>query len=107
MTSGETAGRVFAYFNSIAGPSLTHPDWGGKLHPKPMLRNFFKTAYRNIVKNKVYAIINFIGLTTGLALCLLIIVYVRSETGYDQFHTKIDRLYRINYEAPNGLWHLP
>ncbi|HTF19377.1 MAG TPA: ABC transporter permease [Chryseolinea sp.] len=68
-----------------------------------MLRNFFKTAYRNIVKNKVYAIINFIGLTTGLALCLLIIVYVRSETGYDQFHTKIDRLYRINYEAPNGL----
>ena len=68
-----------------------------------MLKNFFKTAYRNIVKNKVYAIINFVGLTTGLALSLLIIVYVRSETGYDQFHTKIDRLYRIKYVAPNGL----
>lgn len=68
-----------------------------------MLKNFFKTAYRNIVKNKVYATINFVGLTTGLALCLLIIVYVRSETGYDKFHTKIDRLYRIKYEAPNGL----
>src|SRR5690349_14297789 len=68
-----------------------------------MLRNFLKTAYRNIVKNKVYAIINFVGLTTGLALSLLIIVYVRSETGYDQFHSKLDRLYRIKYEAPNGL----
>lgn len=68
-----------------------------------MLTNFFKTAYRNIVRNKVYATINFTGLTTGLALCLLIIVYVRSETGYDQFHAKIDRLYRIKYEAPNGL----
>src|SRR5690349_13642511 len=68
-----------------------------------MLRNFLKTAYRNIVKNKVYAIINFVGLTTGLALCLLIIVYVRSETGFDKFHSKIDRLYRIKYEAPNGL----
>ena len=68
-----------------------------------MLKNFFKTAYRNIVKNKVYATINFVGLTTGLALSLLIIVYVRSETGYDQFHTKLDRLYRIKYVAPNGL----
>lgn len=68
-----------------------------------MLKNFFKTAYRNILKNRVYALINFVGLTSGLALCLLIIVYVRSETGYDKFHTKIDRLYRINYAAPNGL----
>ncbi|MGC3943420.1 MAG: ABC transporter permease [Chryseolinea sp.] len=68
-----------------------------------MLKNFFKTAYRNIVKNKVYASINFVGLTTGLALCLLILVYLRSETGYDKFHSKIDRLYRIKYVAPNGL----
>lgn len=68
-----------------------------------MLRNFLRTAYRNIARNRVYAIINFTGLTTGLALCLLIIVYVRSEMGYDRFHTKIDRLYRISYETPNGL----
>lgn len=68
-----------------------------------MLKNFFKTAIRNIARNKAYAAINFVGLTSGLALCLLIIVYVRSEIGYDSFHANADRLYRINYFAPNGM----
>lgn len=68
-----------------------------------MLKNFFKTASRNIVKYKAYSLINFIGLTCGLALALLIISYVRNELSYDQFHTKIDRLYRIHYSGPNNL----
>ncbi len=68
-----------------------------------MLRNFFKTAGRNILKHKAYAIINFAGLTAGLALSLLIITYVRSELSFDQFHEKADRLYRIAYAAPNGM----
>lgn len=68
-----------------------------------MLRNFFKTAYRNIVKYRAYSTINFIGLTCGLSLALLIITYVRSELGYDRFHEKANRLYRIRYVAPNGL----
>jgi putative ABC transport system permease protein len=68
-----------------------------------MLKNFFKTAGRNILKNKAYSIINFSGLTTGLALSLLILTYVRSEFSYDRFHEKADRLYRIKYVAPNGL----
>lgn len=67
-----------------------------------MLRNFFKTATRNILMYKTYSFINFVGLTTGLALALLIITYVRSELSYDQFNTKLDRLYRIKYLAPNG-----
>ncbi len=68
-----------------------------------MLRNFFKTAYRNILKYKSYSMINFIGLTCGIALTLLILVYVRSELSYDRFHEKADRLYRLRYSAPNGL----
>lgn len=68
-----------------------------------MLKNFFKTAYRNIVKYRAYSTINFIGLTCGLSLALLIITYVRSELGYDRFHDKANRLYRIRYVAPNGL----
>jgi putative ABC transport system permease protein len=68
-----------------------------------MLRNFFKTAIRNILKYKAYSVINFAGLTTGLALSLLILTYVRSELSYDTFHEKADRLYRIKYVAPNGL----
>jgi putative ABC transport system permease protein len=68
-----------------------------------MLRNFFKTAGRNILKYKAYSIINFIGLTSGLALSLLIMSYVRSELSYDKFHEKVERVYRLNYTVPNGL----
>ena len=48
-----------------------------------MLKNFFKTAGRNIIKYKAYSLINFVGLTAGIALALLIMTYVRSELGYD------------------------
>jgi putative ABC transport system permease protein len=68
-----------------------------------MLKNFFKTALRTIQKNKTFALINFIGLTCGLSLALLIMSYVRSELSYDRFHEKADNLYRIKYVAPNGL----
>jgi len=68
-----------------------------------MLRNFFKTAARNILRHKAYSAINFIGLTCGVTLALLIMVYVRSEISFDDFHAKGDRLYRIKYVAPNGL----
>jgi putative ABC transport system permease protein len=68
-----------------------------------MLKNFFTTAWRNILRHKTYAIINFIGLTCGLTLALLIFAYVRSEMSYDRFHEKADRLYRFGYTVPNGL----
>jgi len=68
-----------------------------------MLRNFFKTAGRNILKYKAYSVINFIGLTCWLALALLILTYVRSELSYDTFHEEAERLYRLRYTAPNGL----
>jgi putative ABC transport system permease protein len=65
-----------------------------------MLQNFFKTAVRTILRNQSYALINFVGLTSGVALALLIMAYVRSELSYDRFHEKADRLYRIRYDAP-------
>ncbi|HEY0743961.1 MAG TPA: ABC transporter permease, partial [Chryseosolibacter sp.] len=68
-----------------------------------MFQNFLRTALRTIVKYKAYATINFLGLTTGFALALLIVAYVRSEVSYDRFHANADRLYRIKYVAPNGL----
>lgn len=68
-----------------------------------MVTNFLKTASRNIAKYKVYSVINFIGLTCGLAVALLILSYVRHELSYDNFHTNIDRLYRLKYTVPNGL----
>lgn len=68
-----------------------------------MLKNFFTTAARVILRQKTYAVINFVGLTSGVALALLIFAYVRSEVSYDRFHEKGDRIYRIRYDTPNGL----
>ncbi len=68
-----------------------------------MLKNFFKTALRNIIKNKAYSFINYVGLTCGLALALLILAYVRNEISYDQFHEKASRLYRFGYTVSNGM----
>lgn len=68
-----------------------------------MISNFFRTAWRNILKHKTYAIINFVGLTCGLTLSLLIFTYTREELRFDTFHEKLDRMYRIKYTAPNDL----
>lgn len=51
-----------------------------------MLRNYIKIAFRNLLKNKVFSIINIAGLAIGMAVCMLILLYVSHELSYDQFH---------------------
>jgi len=63
-----------------------------------MLKNYFKTAWRNIRKNKLYSFINIIGLTTGISSCLLIGVYIWNEVTYDNFHENADRIARVTME---------
>jgi len=60
-----------------------------------MLKNYLKTALRNIEKHKVHTVINVLGLTVGLAFFILIGLYVRCELGYDGFHENKDRIYRV------------
>ncbi len=60
-----------------------------------MLRNHVKTALRNMSRNKLYSLINLFGLAVGLAVCLLIWLWVRDELSYDRFHANADRIYRI------------
>jgi putative ABC transport system permease protein len=60
-----------------------------------MLRNYFITAWRNLIKNKAFSIINILGLSTGLTCFLLILLFVQDELHYDQFNQKADRTYRI------------
>lgn len=60
-----------------------------------MLKSYLTIAFRNILKNKGTSLINLLGLTIGLASCLLIFMYVRAELSFDQFHSKADDLYRI------------
>ena len=63
-----------------------------------MFRNYLKTAFRNLGKNKLYSGINIIGLTAGLAACLLIGVFINHELSYDQFNTNADRIVRVTME---------
>lgn len=60
-----------------------------------MLKNYFKIALRNLWKHKVFSLINIMGLTVGMAACLLISMYVTFELTYDAFHSKSDRIYRL------------
>jgi putative ABC transport system permease protein len=59
-----------------------------------MLKNYFVTAYRNLVKNWSYSFINIIGLSVGLAASIFILLFVFHELSYDTFHKKSDRIYR-------------
>lgn len=53
-----------------------------------MLKNYIKIAWRNIIRNKGYSLINILGLAVGLACCILIAQYIQDELSYDDFHEK-------------------
>lgn len=64
-----------------------------------MIKNYFKIAFRNIVRHKAYSIINIAGLAIGLACSILIFLWVQHERSYDRFHTNADKIYRITADA--------
>ncbi|MDB5024705.1 MAG: yknZ 4 [Mucilaginibacter sp.] len=67
-----------------------------------MFRNYVKTAFRSLTKNKAFTAINILGLALGLATCLLIVLYVADELSYDRYNTKADRIYRVNEDLKLG-----
>ena len=64
-----------------------------------MLKNYFKIAWRNIVRHKAYSAINIAGLTVGIAACLLIFLVVRFELSFDTFQPGYKSTYRITSEV--------
>ncbi len=60
-----------------------------------MLKNYFRISLRNLKRNKGYTIINILGLSMGIAICLLIFLVISFESGFDQFHKNKNRIYRI------------
>jgi putative ABC transport system permease protein len=60
-----------------------------------MIKNYFKTAWRNLWKNKVFSLINILGLSLGMAACLLILQYVNFELSYDHFNKNAANIYRV------------
>ena len=60
-----------------------------------MIKNYFKIALRNLLRNKVFSFINVAGLSIGLACCMLILLYTKDEVTFDAFHEKKNNLYRL------------
>ena len=69
-----------------------------------MFQNYLKIAYRNLVRHKIYSLINISGLAIGIAFCVLAFLFVRNEWTYDAFHENADRIYRVYQDGyPIGL----
>jgi putative ABC transport system permease protein len=60
-----------------------------------MIKNYVVLAFRNLVKDKFYSLINILGLTIGVTCGMLLFLYVSDELSYDRYHEKADRIYRI------------
>ncbi len=67
-----------------------------------MIKNYFKIAWRSLLNNKVYSLLNILGLAISLACFLLVTLYVIDELSYDRYHEKAERIYRINSDITLG-----
>ena len=60
-----------------------------------MIRNYLKLAYRNLLKRKLFSVVNILGLAIGMSACFLILQYFHFESSYDNFHKDADRIFRV------------
>lgn len=70
-----------------------------------MLKNYILIAWRNLLRNKSFSLINILGLAVSMSVCLLIIMVIVDQYSFDKFHSKKDRIYRIHttrYQENNG-----
>ncbi len=71
-----------------------------------MFKNYLKIAWRNLLRNKAFSLLNILGLSVGLAVTILIVLWINFEMGYDQFHVNKDRLYQVynKYPVDGEIW---
>lgn len=71
-----------------------------------MIKNYLKIAWRNLIRNKSFSLLNIVGLSIGLAVTALILIWISFEVGIDQFHENKDRIYQVYNKAPvdGELW---
>src|SRR5687768_3964864 len=67
-----------------------------------MIRNYLLTAWRNLARNKFYSALNIAGLAVGLAVGIMILLWVQDELSYDGFHSKAERIFKINSHLGSG-----
>jgi putative ABC transport system permease protein len=62
-----------------------------------MIKNYFKTAFRNLWRNKVFSSINIFGLAFGLSCCLMMVLFIKNELSYDRFNKNVKSIYRVAF----------
>ncbi len=67
-----------------------------------MIKNYINIAFRNLLKYRGYTAINLVGLSLGLTVGVLILLFVTDELAYDKFHSKADRIFKITTANPKG-----
>ena len=71
-------------------------------NPKSMLKNYFTVAIRNLRKHSFYSFINMAGLSIGIAVCFIILLFIFNELSYDKHHTQAARIFRLKSEVKFG-----
>ncbi|MEO6819776.1 MAG: ABC transporter permease, partial [Ginsengibacter sp.] len=64
-----------------------------------MLKNYFKIAFRSLIKNKSFSFINIAGLSIGISVCFIIMLFVQDELSFDRFNENADRIVRVVFKA--------
>jgi putative ABC transport system permease protein len=67
-----------------------------------MIKNYFTTAWRNMIRNKTSSFINVSGLSIGIACVLMIVIYIQNELSYDKFHKDADRIFQVTLKGNMG-----
>lgn len=87
---------------AIISNRQTTPAWADiKLNRSFMFKNYFKTAWRSLIRNKIYSFVNVLGLSLGICACLSIYLITRYEFSFDTFHPGKDRIFCVDF-AGNG-----
>jgi putative ABC transport system permease protein len=73
-----------------------------------MIKSYFTVTMRSLIRNRLYSVINILGLSIGIASCILILLWVADEKSFDKFHPKADRLYQVwantNFDGKITSW---
>jgi ABC-type antimicrobial peptide transport system permease subunit len=83
--------------------SSFHPHSNNSLNLH-MVRNYFVIAWRTMTRNKVYTVINVLGLSLGISACLIVYMVVSHELSFDRFHRDADRIFRVKTGEPAVQW---
>jgi putative ABC transport system permease protein len=87
--------RPYSNAATVISDQKAMPLWSSwKLKRNYMFRNYLRIAWRNLVRQRLYSLINISGLAVGLAVCMLIMLYVAHEHSYDRFHKNADRIFK-------------